>query len=109
MSIAMGWMFKLMHLPGGDTLFTYGFLALALLFLPMLAFDRYTFAVNKVLSEKLKLMLGFASAIVSGIAVAFKLMHLQWADTLLIAGAVLFIFGYLPFLFFSMYRKAVSR
>ncbi|MGV3587184.1 MAG: hypothetical protein ACO1OF_09300, partial [Adhaeribacter sp.] len=59
-------------------------------------------------SEKLRLVLGFGSAIVTGLAVLFKMMHLQGADILLIGGALIFAFSFLPFLFFRMYRKALE-
>ena len=37
MSISLGWVFKIVHLPGGNYLLTFGFLGFVLLFLPMLA------------------------------------------------------------------------
>jgi hypothetical protein len=104
-----GVLFKILHLPGGDQLFTYGFLGIVLLFIPMLAIDRYKLSLSKVLSERLKIILGFTSAMIIGVAILLKLMHLkQFGDLLLIAGAVIFILGYLPFLFFRMYNKSVS-
>lgn len=104
-----GILFKLLHLPGGDELFTYGFLGIVLLFLPMLALDRYKLSLSKVLSERLKIILGFVSAIIVGLAVLLKLLHLtQFGDTLLIAGFAIFILGFLPFLFFRMYSKSVE-
>jgi hypothetical protein len=108
MSISLGWLFKILHWPGGGELFTYGFLAFVLLFLPLLAIDRYKLNLQAAMSEKLRLALGFGSAIVTGLAVLFKMLHLQGADMLLIGGALLFVFGFLPFLFFRMYRKAIS-
>jgi hypothetical protein len=107
-SVSIGWLFKLLNWPGGGDLFTYGFLGFVLIFLPMLAIDRYKLAFNKVLGERLKIILGFSSAIITGLAVMFKLMHLQGASVLLIVGTVLFSFGFLPFLFFRMYRKSVE-
>ncbi len=105
-SISIGWLFKLLNWPGGDVLVTYGFPAFVLVFLPLLAFDRCKHALSRALSEKLKLLLGFGSAIITGLAVVFKLMHLQGADMLLIGGTLLFSF--LPFLFFRMYKKATA-
>ncbi|CAA9527363.1 MAG: hypothetical protein AVDCRST_MAG96-3320 [uncultured Segetibacter sp.] len=107
-SVSIGWLFKLLNWPGGGDLFTYGFLGFVLIFLPMLAVDRYKLAFNKVLGERLKVILGFSSAIITGLAVMFKLMHLQGASILLILGTVMFSFGFLPFLFFRMYRKSVE-
>lgn len=107
-SFSIGWLFKLLYWPGGGDLLTYGFLGFVLIFLPMLAMERYKLAYTNILGEKLKIMLGFTSTIIIGLALMFKLMHLQGASILLIVGFVLFSFGFLPFLFFRMYRKAVE-
>jgi magnesium-transporting ATPase (P-type) len=107
-SFSVGWLFKILHWPGGDELFIYGFLAFVLVFLPLLAIDRYKAAFASVASERLKIILGFSSAIVTGMAVLFKLLHLQGADLLLIVGAQMFSFGFLPFLFYRMYRKSLE-
>ncbi len=106
-SISIGWLFKILGWLGGGELFTYGFLGFVLLFLPLLAIDRYKAALTSVASERLRIILGFLSAIVTGLAVLFKLMHLQGADLLLISGVLLFSFGFLPFLFFRMYKKSL--
>jgi len=107
-SIGLGWLFSLLHWTGATEMFNFGFLGLLLLFIPMLAFDRYKLSLRKTLSEKLRIILGLVSAFVVGIAVVFKVLHLSGADTMLAAGMLIFIFGFLPFLFFNMYRKSIS-
>ncbi|MEQ9440467.1 MAG: hypothetical protein RIG62_15535 [Cyclobacteriaceae bacterium] len=107
--ISVGWLFRILHWPGGNELFTYGFLGFVLLFLPMLAINQYKATVDKVMSEKLKIILGFSSAIIIGAAVLFKMMHLQGANILLVVGALLFSFGFLPFLFFRMYKGTTTE
>lgn len=57
---------------------------------------------------KLKVILGSFSALIVGLAGVFKVLHLQWADHLLLGGMLLFTFGFLPFLFFRMYKKSIS-
>ena len=106
--ISIGWLFTIMHWPGGGALFTYSFLGFAFLFLPMLAFDRYKIGIGKEPSEKLRTILGFSSALIIGFSVAFKMLHLQGASVMLITGIFLFTFGFLPFLFFRMYKNATS-
>ena len=108
-ALAMGVCFKLLHWPGGDQLLIYGFISFTLLFLPMTMIDRFKLKIQKSLSERLRFMLGALSAITTGLAVVFKILHLQGADFLLLGGAVLFSFGFLPFLFFTNYRKAVEQ
>lgn len=108
-SLSLGFLFKLLHWPGGGYMATFGFLGLVLLFLPMLAIDRYKLTLNKALSEKLKVILGFTSAAITGLAVLFKILHYPGADVLLMLGILLFSLGFLPFLFFKMYKKSVTE
>jgi hypothetical protein len=56
----------------------------------------------------LKIILGVTASIILGLAGLFKIMHLQGADTLLLIGAIVFALGFLPFFFFTMYKKAVA-
>jgi hypothetical protein len=62
----------------------------------------------KAMSEKLKMLLGVIAALAASAAGIFKLLHLPGADQLLIIGAVVFAFGFLPFFFFTMYKRSIS-
>lgn len=108
MALSLGWLFRFLHWPGGDELATYGFLGFAFVFVPMLAINKFKVDVNKPFAEKMRIILGALSGLVTGTAVFFKVMHYPGADLLLLGGAALFIFGFLPFLFFTMYHKSVS-
>ena len=108
LALGTGYTFKLLHWPGASQLFIVGYLTLFLVFVPLLAFDRFKVAIVNVLSERLKLILGVISSVILGLAGLFKIMHLQGADVLLISGIIVFTAGFLPFLFFTMYKKSVS-
>jgi hypothetical protein len=107
-SMTMGLTFKILHMPGAEELFNFGFFGLVLVFLPMITIDRYKRNLHKALSERLRFVLGFLSAVLIGFSVLFKIFHYQGADVLLLVGISFFSFGFLPFLFFSMYKKSVS-
>ena len=107
-AMTMGTLAKLLHWPGAEELFTYGFVGFLLLFLPMLAIDRYKHNLSKSLSEKLRIGLGYLSAFLLVFSIAFKLFHLEGANLLLLSGMCVFSFGFLPFLFFNMYKKSLS-
>ncbi|WP_340202523.1 hypothetical protein [Ascidiimonas sp. W6] len=107
-TLTAGVTFKLLRIPFGTELFTVGFLTLLLIFIPLIAIDRYKVSLSKAISVKLKLILGVVAAVVAGLSGLFKLMHLQGADLLLMLGAFVFAFGFLPFYFFTMYKKSVS-
>ena len=108
-ALSLGWMFSLMHWPGGYQLFNSGFFAFLMLFVPMLAFDHYKRHARKTLLEKLKIFIGTFSSLIVGLSLVFKLFHLQGADIVLITGVLMFTFGFLPFLFFTMYKGSVSK
>lgn len=108
MSISLGWLFRFLRWPGGSELANYGFFGFALLFLPLLAGHRFKMNSKKSLPEKLRIILGLLSALITCMAMFFKMMHYPGADLLLLAGAGIFIFGFLPFLFFNMYKKSIS-
>ncbi|MEK6478116.1 hypothetical protein WJR50_11295 [Catalinimonas sp. 4WD22] len=108
MSVSIGYLFIILRWPGGPNMFNYGILAFVLIFLPLLAIDRYKVNISQALSEKIRLILGFSSAFLTGLSVVFKLLHLQGATILIILGAMLFAFGFLPFLFFRMYKRSIE-
>lgn len=107
-SMTMGLTFKILHMPGADELFNLGFFGFTLVFLPMITIDRYKQNLHKALSERLRLILGFLSAVLIGFSVLFKIFHRPNADVMLLIGIAVFSFGFLPFLFFSMYKKSIS-
>ncbi len=107
-SLTAGVVFKLFWYPGANILFTIGLVTLLLVFIPLVAFDRYKVAVSKAISIRLKIVLGAIAAVIAGLSGIFKILHLQGADTLLGTAAIVFAFGFLPFLFFTMYKKSIS-
>ena len=107
-TLTIGVTLKLLNTPGGNEFFMIGFLTLLLGFIPILAFDRYKVAISGVLSERLKIILGGLASIIVGLSGLFKILHLQGASWLLLLGAFVFAAGFLPFFFFTMYKKSVS-
>lgn len=107
-TLSVGTLFKIMYWPGADMASLIGVIILLLIFMPLWALDRYKYEVSKALSNKLKFFAGIFSAVVIGLSVVFKVLHLQGASVLLVVGAFIFVFGYLPFLFFSLYKKSIS-
>jgi hypothetical protein len=107
-SVSIGYFLVLMNWPIGREIFNYGFLSLVLVFVPMLAYEQLQKSSDKVFHERMKLILGFSSALIAGIGVTFKLLHLMGAGVLFGLGTILFAFGFLPFLFFSLYKKSLQ-
>lgn len=108
-SVSIGWLFVTLRWPGGVELFNAGFLALLMLFIPMMAFHRYKILRPKVISDKLRIALDIVSSLLTGLSLVFKVLHLQGADVVLILGVLIFTFGFLPFLFLNLYRKSATN
>ncbi|WPR73593.1 hypothetical protein [Algoriphagus sp. NG3] len=108
-SMTLGWLFKYLNWKGGGDILTYGMIFFLLLFLPMLAVNRYKMTLGKALSEKLKIILGFSGAIVAGLGIILRTSGMQYGSLLVIIGALIIAFGFLPFLFFRMYRKSMEQ
>ena len=109
MAFITGWLFGLLHLPGATELSIGGFNGIALVFVPLLAFDYFKVKIQRAMSEKAMVIAGIISVTIMGTAVVFKLLHLRGADIMLVTGFVCFIGGFLPLLFFKLYRKSVAN
>lgn len=107
-SISIGYLFIVLQWLGGGNLFNYGILVLAFVFFPLLAVDRRFMKMQGHRLHKFTYILGLCSAFLIGLSVLFKLLHLQGATILLIAGAFFFAFGFLPFLFLRLYKKSLQ-
>lgn len=107
-SLAIGTIFKLMHMPGADQLSVTGYTLLLLIFVPLAAIHRFKVNLSSAISERLRIIFGAASALTGGLAGIFKIYHLQGFDFLFMTMAILFIAGFLPLLFFTMYKKSIA-
>jgi len=110
MSFVAGWAFGILHLPGALELSAYGFLGFSFGFMPLYAIDYYKTNIQRALSEKMKFAMGLFSSILMAASVVFKILHLPVLPTFfLISATILFVFGFLPFLFFGLYKKSVAK
>ncbi|MFY0606070.1 MAG: hypothetical protein JXR10_05105 [Cyclobacteriaceae bacterium] len=107
-ALFVGFFFKLMHLPLAMILMLAGGAGLAFVFIPLLLINRYKQLMGEVLSERLKWFVGSAAIILFVTASLFKVYHLQGAGVLLGLSFITFVFGFLPFLFFRMYKQSVN-
>lgn len=106
---AAGALFKVLHMPGAGMLLAIGGLGLAFIFLPLLLVNRYRSLAREVMSEKMKYVFGVTSIILLLTSITMKMLHLQGAATMLGLSFLVFGFGFLPFLFFRMYKKSLDE
>ena len=104
----IGMTFRILGWLGGVELSTIGFSTFAFVFLPMMVYNSFKQKVKRTIAEKLRIVFGFASGVVTASAVFFKIMHYPGADILLLVGATIFSFGFLPCLFYMMYVKSTQ-
>lgn len=105
----VGILFKTMHYPGAGVLMGGGALGLAAIFLPLLLINKYKVITREVMSEKLKWIFGLASVFLLMTSLTLKMLHMPGANIMIFVSFMLLGFGFLPFLFFRMYKKSIDE
>ncbi|HRI79760.1 MAG TPA: hypothetical protein PLR06_09530 [Cyclobacteriaceae bacterium] len=113
MMMAGGWTMSVLHYPGAGNFYTagvasFGFMAFVVLFLPLAALNHFKSNPGMPKHEKLRLISGLICGFITVFAMVLKIKHMPGANLSLLLGTVLFIFWFLPSLFYSMYRKSVA-
>ncbi|WP_421877187.1 GldL-related protein [Marinoscillum sp.] len=108
-TLSVGALFKILHWPGANLQLMIGTFGLAFIFVPLILINKYKSLVQEVLSERMKWIFGILSLLLFLASSLFKLNHLMGANILLMSSFLIFGFGYLPFLFFRMYKSSVEE
>ncbi len=108
MCLSLGLLLKIMHWPAGFHLLMTGTLGLGFVFLPLLTIHQLKLKANQLLSEKAKYFLGLAAGLLFTTSIIFKQLHLMGTNVLLVLSVFIFTFGFLPFLFFRLYKKSID-
>lgn len=109
-SMTMGLMFKIMHMPGGDQLVNYGFFVFAFVFLPVIFARKLSRASQLTITEKVKAVIGIVSAVGLLLSIIFKMrVEINLATNFLFCTTIIFCFGFLPLQFYDLYRKELKQ
>ncbi|CAN0097702.1 unnamed protein product [Chrysoparadoxa australica] len=108
-SLTLGILLKVLHLPGAGIVLGVGTLGLFCIFIPLLLVNKLKEYAGEFFSVRMKWVFGFLSLSILGVSVFMKIMHLPGANILLGVSFVIFGFGFLPFLFFRMYKKSLEQ
>ncbi|HEY0744571.1 MAG TPA: hypothetical protein VGD40_24055 [Chryseosolibacter sp.] len=109
-SMSMGLMLKILHMPGGEQLINYGFFAFAGFFLPAITFWKLNEGKQLSTVDKLKIGVGILSTVGLVISIVAKIrMDLNFSTIVLFCTTTLFSFGFLPLHFYQMYQRSLSR
>jgi hypothetical protein len=110
MAMSFGWLLRILRMgETGNAVFAFGALGFVAMFLPMLMVHYFKDNTGKPLADKLRFISGTFSVIFIGIAFLAKIMHMPGADEVMWIGGVLFTFGFVPFFFFTLYRKSAAH
>ncbi|MEQ9303301.1 MAG: hypothetical protein RJQ14_05240 [Marinoscillum sp.] len=109
MGFSFGCLFKIMHWPWANMMMSIGLIGAAFVFVPMLLINKYKTVLHSVLSEKMKWVFGVISLLLLVASAIFKINHLMGANVLLMSAFLIFGFGFLPFLFFRMYKQSIEN
>ena len=104
-----GILLKALHLPGAGMLMGSGAIGVTCIFIPLLLINRYKHLAREVISERMKWILGGLSIALMVTSITMKLFHMMGASLMLFISFLLFGIGFLPFLFFRMYKKSVDE
>lgn len=107
MILTLGMIFKAFHLSGAPELVAIGTLGL-LLFIPLFAFDKYKVDMAKNIPERIKVYSGVAVILLWILGSAVKILNFPGSYELMILSLFVLAIGFLPFLFFTLYKKSVS-
>jgi hypothetical protein len=107
-SMSMGLVMKYLHWAGAQELTISGFLGFVLVFIPLATIDRFKGQMQIAFSERLRIIMGIVSIALMSLGVLLKIFHMDGANLSVLAGAIFFSFGFLPALFFNMYKKSLA-
>lgn len=100
---------KILHIQGAGMLLGIGGLGLAFIFIPLYLINKFKGFTQSVLSERLKWIMGGVSLLLLVTSITMKFLHLMGAGLMLGVSFLVFGFGFLPFLFFRMYKTSVDE
>lgn len=109
LAFTIGFAFKMLHWPGANVLLSSGLAGLAFLFTPLLLINKFKGQVHAVLSEKMKWITGSIVLLLLAVGYYFKINHWPGANIMMLSSMIVLGFGYLPFLFFRMYKSSIEE
>jgi len=106
--VAVGLLLKLLHLMGSNELMLVGMVGFVIVYLPLVLKIRAGRQTPKSFLERTRDLLGLISAFMLSAGGILKIIGAVGANETLFLGTVVFSFGFLPFLFFMMYKESVA-
>ena len=108
LGLTLSVVFKSLHLPGASILLFGSIIVTAFLFAPLLLVSHLKSNGTYSPSERMKWIVGAAGFMMLALGSILNMLHLAGSGAVLISGAFLFGFGFLPFLFYSLYKQSLE-
>ncbi len=99
---------SMMHLEGSGFIILIGTVLSVFGFMPLLLMNLYKQEINKLPIDRVKYLIGYLCLATLLVGFLFKIMHWPGANLLLFSSLASLNLGFLPILFFKMYRRSVS-
>ena len=107
--LVTSFLFKALHWPGAGSILIVASFLLIFVFVPLVLLYFYKREFSKYISYKLKYVFGFLGLALLLTGSLFKVMHWPGSGLLFLVSVAVINFGFLPFLFYRLYRKSVVR
>ena len=101
-------LFKLLHWPGTSILLILGVFTLVFVLLPLIALYFYKKEFSQFISYRLKYIFGFLGLGLFILGIFFRVLHWPGWPIILVVSFAVINFGFLPFLFYRLYKKSVE-
>jgi len=106
--ITTSFLFKALHLPGANAFIISASFIIILVLLPLIFLYFYKKEFSNYISYKLKYVFGFLGVALFLTASVMKVLHWPGSALLLVLSIIVINFGFLPFLFYRMYKKSMA-
>lgn len=107
--LVTSFLFKALHLPGAGVLLVIASFVLTFVFVPLVLLYFYRKQFSKYVSYKMKYVFGYIGLALLLTGAVFKIMHWPGAGLLFMISVTVINFGFLPFLFYRLYRTSEAK
>jgi len=109
LTLVAGVYMKILHFQGAGVMMGSGLIGFLFIFFPLILLNQYHTMASQLMTEKIRTITGLLSMFLIPLGTVMKFLHLPGAAVILSVGGIVFGFGFLPFLFFRMYRQSVEQ
>jgi len=108
-AVCIGLLLKYLHQPFSLELTFLGFTGFVLIFIPSTLVDYFKLKGLHSISDKARIIFGYASLAAIVLGTLLKVFHLEGANLSVLVGVICFSFGFLPFVFLNLYKRSISQ